>query len=324
MRKLLAFSLLCFVLPSLSVAQTYDPQYIEVIPSSFTIRPYYSVEAGRWTISSNDSPSDIIYRSEDVHKAGVTFAMGGLSAGYGVAVKNGFNMKDENLYGRSEAFDFFTHYYGRQYGFELSFSHNKGFYINNPEDLGLSSPDGSRPQFPDMKSDFVSVSVVRVMNYREFSLNAPYDQGERQKRSAGTWYWIGSVYLGRLNSPTPIIPAQIDSRFSDLKGLTETSFTGFSVSPGRSQTFVPIKNCYISGAASVGLGGQYQVSHTDAGRKAYIVLAGTLQLRLALGWTGERMFAGIYSILDIYNAPTQHAAQNAILNQNQLFVGMNF
>lgn len=318
---LLSLSVLCRV-PA--CAQDYDPQYIEILPSTYTVRPYFSIEAGRWGVVGDNSDSEIRYKSAEVQKAGLSFSKGGLSAGYGLALKHGLDPKDESLYGHSDAFNFFTHYYGREYGVDFSYSHNKGFYIDNPEEVGIATPGGVMPQFPDMESRFISLSVIQVFNPREFSLNAPFDQGERQKRGAGTMFLLTSAYYGRLHSPTPIIPSQINTRYNDLKGLTETSFFGFSVAPGWAYTFVPVRNCYITGAAAVGLGGQHQVLYTSSGRDAHFALAANVQFRLALGWTGENVFAGFYGIGDIFSAPGKSSGQNSVLTQNQLFVGFNF
>lgn len=316
--------LFCLLLaPHAALAREVNPEYLEVLPSTLTVQPYFSIEGGYLSVYGSGS-MPIEYDSAQYHKIGLSVSWKGLSAGYGMDMQNGPWTKDESRYGKSRCFDFFTHYYGGKWGFDFSLSRNRGFYISNADDLGIVGDDGVYPQYPDMQSLFMSVNVIRVLNPDEFSLDAPFDQNELQLRGAGSWLIIYSAYYGSIWNNGDIIPARIADKYESLRGLSEVDFEGVNVAPGWTHTWVPHRNYFISLLVSLGLGGQRHVMRINAGDSEHYVLAANASGRLALGWAGERLSIGIYSIAETFSTPKQNGSLSTILNQNRLYASWKF
>ncbi|MES2730311.1 MAG: DUF4421 family protein [Bacteroidota bacterium] len=246
----------------------------------------------------------------------------GLDLSLGLPASN----RENTLFGKTRFFDFQVNSYGKKIGYDISFQSYKGFYQANPGDFDKSLKSWSAmkgyPQRPDLRCFNFGLNGYYVFNYKKFSYQAAFDQTERQLRSAGTFLVMGSSFFTRIRSDSTLFP----SASTPAEGLAfkEGYFYTLAVAPGFAYSLIIKENFYLSPSICWGLGIRQQSYDIDAQRYKGMAIGQKINFRLAAGYYGQQVFAGINMVLDNNRIGMENVLLTTSAVNIRLFVGYRF
>jgi hypothetical protein len=121
-------------------------------------------------------------------------------------------------------------------GFHRSY---RGFYVFNPNESYPDWKEGMNyPQRKDI--EYVTKGFETIINLkpRKYSLNASLKFTEHQLRSVLAPLVYASYSYSMVSADSSLIPSHLSSSFFDGKELLQINFTGWTLMPGLSYTYV--------------------------------------------------------------------------------------
>ncbi len=237
-----------------------------------------------------DDSSGISYNPQPRLSAGA-----GLSwKGWGFSISESLiplNASDGSQEGKTQALDLQFFSYFRKFHLDVYYQHYSGYYAttNNVEkfrsDLSLTS---------------AGINLIYVFSDR-FSFRSSFNQTERQIESSGSWLAMASCSFLNISSGYSLIPPEQEEMFGTDSGYRGGKYKSISLLGGYSYTFIFFKRWYTTLALLVGGGWMYQDYTVAAGNVEAHSLSSKYNGRLAFGYSGEKYFAGILSIIDIHS-----------------------
>ncbi len=227
-------------------------------------------------------------------------------------------MQDEETHGTSSSLDVLIHYYTSDIGIDLAFQRCEGFYLDQQDPSGV--PD-DRYLFPDMTSLALGMNLYYLFSGDRYSMRAAYDQGERQIKSGGSFVLMASLHYFRLDNDGSIIPAQFSSAAGEVAGFEGGNFITAAVGPGYGYTLA-LSKFFISPAFFFGIGGQYRdytVADGDEQNARYTL---KINWRIALGYNGDNVIAGIKFLVDYTMVPLGEAELQIYTLEGTIFAGI--
>lgn len=284
---LIFFMLHSFTLP-LSAAES---GYVEQFGKKFMVRPFvsYNVLALEISDSSADSGSSITYYPNPGVKAGISL----FYKTFGTSFAYSSSSSSENRRGTTEIIDYQLHSYTGRYGFDLSYQRYRGYYLENPEDWGLSAGDEGTVR-DDLTIQSAGANFYRVFS-PEFSMPAAFDQTERQIKTAWSFLLMGSAGYFIVRGDSALIPAGYASGYGAYADFSGGRFLSIGLSPGIGIT-VPHKRYFASAALFVGSGLMIRKYSGGGGSRGSF---GKVNFRCSAGYSGDEFSAGISAYLDI-------------------------
>lgn len=173
------------------ISAKVDSIYIKPYDQKLSIRVYQGKSFIFLTHETEDE--ELSFQPNNPLAIGVGFSLKNFFFGLNYAY--GFDFMRDKEYGKTKAFDFQFHNYGRQYAIDLFIQKYKGFY-SDEEELLL---------FPDLSITQYGLYGQYVFNHKKFSYKAAFDQSEVQLKSAGSWLIGTGVYLNNINTGTELL-----------------------------------------------------------------------------------------------------------------------
>lgn len=216
-------------------------------------------------------------------------------------------------------FDFQGSLYARHWLLDGIYQRYQGFKVAPAS--GLFSPAAGDTIFvPDLKVRYVHVGATRVFNGNRLVLSAPFNQLNRQLKSAASFLLSGGLSFFNIHDKQAIVP-QAHSRTIDLKEIRTRSM---EVQPGAAGTYVFRNNWYLHGIGLAGMSLQHQYLEREKAQRKWSVEP-ALDARLAFGFDNGQYFAGFWGVsryMQIRTAPEIRLV-NASYNF-RFFAGLRF
>jgi hypothetical protein len=243
--------------------------------------------------------------------------------GLGINFSPGFINGDDEIYGKTKSFDTQLNIYTNSFGIDGYFQYYKGFYVKNP-DRFMDWENKQFPVRPDLESFAFGISGYYFSNKR-FSYKAAFTRTQIQKKSAGSF--VTGVYLSinTANAPNGLIPETMPDTlvsFYNINGY-KTGTIGFSA--GYTYTLVLFKRVFINGSLVPGLGIRTsEFWDNNITTKQDATITGSVTMRIALGYEGKRLYAGLrlVSLIDTYNYESIDISSSS--GNISLYVGKRF
>lgn len=233
-----------------------------------------------------------------------------------------------NLYFKPQTFgitkynDFNLNFYGRMFGFEISYRWYDGLFMPNKYYTSAIIR-------PDVSFLHTGMSLLFFGNSKKFSYRAAFCQSRVQLKSAGGFVMIGELSYKRLKGDKSFIQPAIDSAsyYADYRGLKGVGFTILELRPGYAYNFIfQGGKWYICPFAAVGGGVSIYNISTDFSSKYILGLHSDFTFRLSAGYdSGKRFFANV-----MYNSDlnSNFLSKTVILNHTTfnvlLTLGLRF
>lgn len=213
---------------------------------------------------------------------------------------------------------------GRYVEWGLFYRDYKGFYLNNyqkfypnwnQDSLGYPTSKGLR---------ILETGLNLGFNFnRDFSLNAAFSQGERQKKTAGSFLMGLSERYQRLDVDTSFVPPGQGSLYPNLDKLNYGNFVTTILSFGIGYQFV-VKKFHFTPVVMAGSGIQFQ-NYKQTSRKHFRINIPTyLNARAQLGYNGDHFFANIIYTSEFNSIPIKESRIRLFHNWLEIGVGLRF
>jgi hypothetical protein len=189
MKHSLPACLLAFIISGTALATDDNPCYIDM-GRSLIVRPYFSMRQIVLNVDQDRTGQVITYRTKPGLVTGASLAWGklGFSAGYDIPFRDDDFKSDKNAGG---TLDLRLDFYGRVFCFDFYYQHRKGFYLDDPEELGFSGTLKALSE--DMKLSNISASLYYIFSHDKFSAKAASDGSDIQKKSAGSFLLMSTA-----------------------------------------------------------------------------------------------------------------------------------
>jgi hypothetical protein len=194
--------------------------------------------------------------------------------------------------------------YSRKVGADMSYIVNSGYYQSNYQNFLSYNQVNKDQTASNMRMQRFALNFIRIFNGKNYSLNAPVDQGEIQKKSASSFLLsMGVGWATAGNGDSTFVPSYLDELFQHNTILKKGVFTSFNVMPGYGFTWVIKKNFFVGIVPSVGLSFQYQHLILQNGEEDHVRVSYKALGRFGAGYHSTRWTFGISAIFDAENYP---------------------
>ncbi len=277
------------------------PKNIELIQSKFSLMPIYVNEYSYLNIKSReyDNAGEMKYKPNVVGSVGGKITIKNFTLAYVHA------LPQPESFGKTKATNLVFNLQRRTFGLQFFWIRYHGLYLDTLDRYGIFDDmykkgiDDAFVIRPDLKLNNIGFTTNFIVN-QSFSLNAAFEQTERQKQSAGSFMFLmGANYNSIENNigESLIIPSQqpFFPRTSDLYSLKSISF---KIAPGIGYAFIIKKYFSIATTLQGGPNFQFKWFKIDTSDRTHFSPWLSLYYggKIALGYNAKRfMFNLVYS-----------------------------
>lgn len=300
------------------------PENIEVFPKNFLIRPrfVYPLVSVNVTNRLSGRGEKFIYLPAMPGVVGLSIKIKKVYISAAVQLPASESLKQK--YGNSKFRNININIQGRIVQWGLFYRDYKGFYLSNYKNF---YPDWNKDSLGYPKSDglrIIEAGINLGFNFnRNFSMNAAFAQGERQKKGAGSFLMALSERYQRIDADTSFVPATQGSFHPNLDKLKYGNFSSTLISFGCGYQFV-IKKFHFTPVVLAGTGFQIQ-SYTQTNRKRFWLNIPTYATaRGQIGYNGDHFFANIIYTTEFNSIPIKESRIRLFHNWFEVGMGLRF
>jgi len=297
---------------------------IEIFKRPYLIRPRFVYPLIWIDISSRLSGKGekFIYKPTMPGVVGLSFKIKKVYVS--AAVQLPPNKMLEKKFGKTKFRDINLNIQGRRLAWALFYRNYKGFYLDNYKNYYPNWNEDSLgyPQLPGLRIIEGGLSLGFTFN-KDFSLNAAFAQGERQKKSAGSLLMGISERYQRINADTGFIPPTQGEHYPNLNKLEHGNFFSTILSIGYGYQVV-VHHFHFTTVIMLGSGPQIQ-SYTLTDKKKFAFNVPTCaNLKGQLGYNGDHFFTNLIYQTEFTTIPIKESKIRLFHHWLELGVGMRF
>ncbi|MBN3036805.1 MAG: DUF4421 family protein [Bacteroidales bacterium] len=226
---------------------------------------------------------------------GVNYKWIGVWAAFSFPFING----DDDIYGKTERFDFQTNIFTRRFLLDGYIQYYKGFYISNPEiHIGGWEEGMAYPQRSDIATGTLGINGIYIFNHHRYSARAAFIQNEIQRRNAGSFLLGGLVSLFATAADSAYLPLETALRFKKENNITSASVGNFGLLFGYTYTFIIWKKFNVSLTLMPSISVQrfsYETGVPGITGEGSSLSGGSM-FRMALVYNSEKSYTGLTAI----------------------------
>lgn len=230
----------------------------------------------------------------------------------------------KKLYGETKFRNININIQGRIVNWGLFYRDYKGFYLKNYESYYPNWNRDSLGYPRSSKLRIIEGGLNLSFNFnKNFSMNAAFAQGERQKKSAGSFLMGLSERYQRIDADTSFVPPTQGDLYPNLNKLRYGNFTSTLIYIGFGYQFV-IKKFHFTPVALAGTGFQIQ-SYTQTDKKHFWINYPTYAtLKAQLGYNGDHFFANLIYATEFNSIPIKETRIRLFHNYLEFGMGLRF
>lgn len=300
------------------------PTNIEVFPKNFLIRPRY-VYPQIWV----DVSSRLLGKGDKFRYKAAMPGVAGLSLKIKkVSISAAFQLPatdvNKKKYGETKFRDIYVNIQGRTLLWTIFYRDYKGFYL-----------DTYKPYYPDWNLDslgYPKAKKLRIIegglnlgfNFnRNFSMNAAFAQGERQKKSAGSFLMQISERYQRIDSDSAFVPSSQADHYPNLNKLIYGNFTSTILAFGAGYQFV-VKKFHFTPVILAGAGLQFQSYEQTDKKRFWINYPTYANVKAQIGYNGDHFFANAIYQTEFNSIPIKESRVRLYHNWLEFGLGLRF
>jgi hypothetical protein len=227
-------------------------------------------------------------------------------------------------YGTSKFRDININIQGRVVQWGLFYRDYQGFYLNNYE-----------PHYPGWNRDSLGFPRTAGLRVREmglnlgfnfnksFSLNAAFAQGERQKKSAGSFLLGLSPRFQRIDADSNFVPPGQEAYYPNLHKLKYGNFITSLISFGAGYQFV-VKKFHFTPVVMAGTGVQIQNFRQTYFRHTRLNIPTYLNAKAQVGYNGDHFFVNLIYQTEFNSIPIRESRVRLFHNWLEAGMGLRF
>ncbi|HAS34897.1 MAG TPA: hypothetical protein DCS15_00315 [Flavobacteriales bacterium] len=200
--------------------------------------------------------------------------------------------------GETKKLDLQLFSYGRKFGFDVNISRYQGFYLNNPDELGVKWDRVHYPLRPDINTNHTEFNWFYVRNHEKFSYRAAFTQNEEQKKTAGSLIFGAFAGNTGIRSVLGLQTILLEDLVNNTQQLRGGNFNFIGGGAGYAGTLTHKGGFYGTLSFFVGLSSQSSALERLNGEKINeFRLRSRSNTRLSLGYNHKAFFAGVSGII---------------------------
>jgi len=300
------------------------PENIEAFPKNFLIRPRFvypivSINVSNRMFGKGDkftympAMPGVVGLSLKIKKVYISAAMQ-LPAGEALKKK----------YGETTFRNININIQGRVVNWGLFYRDYKGFYLSNykPYYPGWNQDSLGYPKSPGLRILEAGLNLGFNFN-RNFSMNAAFAQGERQKKSAGSFLMGVSERYQRIDTDTSFVPPTQGALYPNLDKLQNGNFTSTIISFGIGYQFV-VKKFHLTPVLMAGSGFQFQSYDQTDKHRFWINYPTYASAKAQFGYNGDHFFFNFIYVTEFNTIPIKEARIRLFHNWLEFGMGLRF
>lgn len=300
------------------------PENIEVFPKNFLIRPRFvyplvSVNVNSRLLGKGDK---FLYKPAMPGVVGLSLKIKKVYISAAIQLPASDHLK--NQYGTTKFRNINININGRVALWTLFYRDYKGFYLDDYQKFypGWNADSLGYPRQPGLRIMEAGLNFGINFN-KNFSMNAAFAQGERQKKSAGSFLMGISERYQRIDSDTTFVPSTQGAYYPNLNKFEYGNFTTTILSLGFGYQFV-YKKFHLTPVGMIGSGLQIQ-SYQQTGRKRLWLNVPTYaSFRSQLGYNGDHFFANVIYAVEYNTIPIKESRIRLLHNWLEVGLGLRF
>lgn len=300
------------------------PENIEVFPKNFLIRPRFVYPQVSINVTNRLSGKGekFIYLPAQPGVIGLSVKIKKVYISAAIQLPASDALKKN--YGTPKYRNININIQGRIVQWGLFYRDYKGFYLSNYKKF---YPDWNKDSSGYPKSEglrIVEAGINLGFNFnRNFSMNAAFAQGERQKKGAGSFLMSFSERYQRIDADTSFVPSGQGAFYPNLDKLKYGNFSSTIISFGCGYQFV-IRKFHFTPVVLAGSGFQIQ-SYTQTNRKRFWLNIPTYATaRGQIGYNGDHFFANVIYTTEFNSIPIKESRIRLFHNWFEVGMGLRF
>ncbi|PBQ34605.1 hypothetical protein CNR22_23450 [Sphingobacteriaceae bacterium] len=300
------------------------PENIEFFPKNFLVKVRYSYPLMSINVSNrrDGKGSKFMYLPAMPGVVGLSLKIKKVYISFGVQLPASDALKKK--YGYSKFRNIALNIRGRVVQWGMFYRDYKGFYLKNyqsyypywnKDSLGYPKTKGLRILETGLNFNF-------TFNKR-FSLNAALSQGERQKKSAGSFMLGFSERYQWLHADTSFVPPGQGDFYPNLDKLKYGNFLTTIISSGYGYQIV-VKKFHCTPHVMLGTGIQFQSYRQIGERHLRVNIPTYASGGLQLGYNGDHFFFNTIYQSEFNTIPIKESRIRLFQNRFEIGVGMRF
>ena len=295
--------------------------YIKEFPDRFHVWPVLKYRSLAFEIRDRDTAKNSIsFRPNNAATLGLGFYL--FEVVFEVTFAVPLGEQQQKIYGKTDARDFQANILTKSWGVDLYNQKYSGFY---KDDARTTIPSGTPyPHRPDIYTRNYGISGFYVLNNKKFSLRSSYNYADRQIRSKGSFIVYGTINAFRASADSAMVSANERVGFGKGSDFEDIRSTTLSIAPGYSYNLV-VKKFFLNGTIIAGPAHDWVYYKTADNKEKYDVsFNGTYSLRLAMGYSSNRIFGGIGVVMQARVVKFQDVRFENMSNTVRVLIGYRF
>jgi hypothetical protein len=300
------------------------PENIEVFPKNFLVRPrfVYPEVAVNVTNRLFGKGEKFIYKPAMPGVVGISLKIKKIYISAAIQLPASEQLKKQ--YGETTFRNININIQGRVVNWGLFYRDYKGFYLTN-----------YKPYYPDWNKDslgypkspglrIIEAGLNLGFNFnKNFSMNAAFAQGERQKKSAGSFLMGISERYQRIDADTSFVPPTQSALYPNLDKLKYGNFTSTIISLGFGYQFV-IKKFHFTPVLMAGSGFQIQSYEQTDKKRFWINIPTYASAKAQIGYNGDHFFTNLIYQTEFNTIPIKESRIRLFHNWIEFGMGLRF
>jgi len=272
------------------------PENIEPIHSKFSFSPFYVKEYSSLAINCRDYDN----RATIYYKPNITGSIGAKIGIKNFTLSYAYGLPQDDKFGKTKLTNLILNYQRRVFGISLFYINYKGMYLANPEDFNIKYSENKYPTRLDIDLQTFGFNIQFAFN-KNFSINAAFDQNERQKKTAGSFVFMFADRYTMLDADSSLIVPSEQQYYVRTKKVSDLSLNTLKVAPGAGYTFVLGHNISFTAIVLTGWGFQTKFYKLDGTSNIGIRLPFYINGKSALGYNGENIYVNLIYNVELNN-----------------------
>jgi hypothetical protein len=301
-------------------ADSIPRPYIKTFNDYFFLGPVFKKRDLTFSMNSKKDPTgNLSFKPNNSYALGISGYVFDLGVEASLSVP--LDIKSINRYGESQVKDLQVSAISKSFLADAYWQKYSGFYFTYPS---LKVSDNKPfPQRSDISTKNFGVSFAYVFNHSRFSMRSAYTFLDQQLKSKGSPVLGFIVSSFDINADSALIPRSL--RPNNLTAdVDAVRFTSLGIAPGYSYNLI-VRKFFLNATFLIGPAHywiryhlQDELSHDDIEINVYT------NVRIALGYNGDRFFSGVSYSAQGRNVTFEQIAFANSINTFRLVFGYRF
>ena len=227
-------------------------------------------------------------------------------------------------YGESKFRNININIRGRIVEWGLFYRDYKGFYLDNYKDFypGWNHDSVGYPNSKGLRVIEGGLNLGFNFN-KSFSMNAAFSQGERQKKTAGSFLLGFSERYQRIDADSSFVPHGQGPYYPNLNKLKYGNFVTTLISAGIGYQFV-VKKFHFTPVIMAGSGFQFQDYRQTSGRRFRINIPTYASAKAQIGYNGDHFYTNLIYQTEFNSIPIKESRIRLFHNWLEFGMGVRF